>query len=209
LDHIASDAKLMGAVNTIYLKDGETYGENTDGKGFMVSLKEGKVEVKGKKVVVLVAGGAARSITVELALAGVAHIIVVNVNRTRGEALVSLLNDHTPVKAEYVLWDDTYKIPEGTDLVVNATSIGLYPDTNKANIDYGTLSSEMVVCDIIPNPPQTAFLDEADKVGCHTLDGFSMLVNQGAISFKMWVNEEAPIEIMRKALMKEFEIESN
>jgi shikimate dehydrogenase len=207
LDVVADDAKLMGAVNTIYLKDGKTYGENTDGKGFIISLQQGAVEMKGKKVVVLGAGGAARSITVELAGQGVKEITVVNRDRVKGEMLVEVLNAQTDTKASFVVWDRTYDIPSDTDILVNATSVGLYPDTNKANINYTTLSETMVVCDIIPNPPQTAFLDEALKVGCQTFDGFSMLIHQGAISFKFWTGQDAPIDVMRKALMNEFGIQ--
>jgi len=207
LDVVADDAKIMGAVNTIYLKDGKTYGENTDGKGFIISLKEGNVDMKGKKVVILGAGGVARSITVELAGQGVTDMTIVNIEREMGENLVNLLYNNTDVKAKFVFWDETFKIPADTDIVVNATSVGLYPDTNKANIDYSTLSRDMVVCDVIPNPPQTPFLDEAKEAGCKTFDGFSMLVNQGAISFKFWTGVDAPIDVMRKALSGEFDVE--
>ncbi len=207
LDVVADDAKLMGAVNTIYLKDGKTYGENTDGKGFIISLEQGSVEMKGKKVVVLGAGGVARSITVELAGQGVEEITVVNIERTMGENLVTLLNENTDTNANFIFWDETYNVPSDTDILVNATSVGLYPDTNKANINYETLTEKMIVCDVIPNPPQTAFLDEAKKVGCKTFDGFSMLINQGAISFKFWTGQEAPIDVMRTALLNEFGLE--
>jgi len=204
LDYVAEDAALMGAVNTVYLKNGKTYGENTDGKGFITSLREENIELKGKKVVVLGAGGAARAATVELAMAGAQQIVVVNTNKDRGETLVKLLNDKTKVKARFVLWDKTFEVPNDTNIVVNATSIGLCPDTNKPNINYDTLTKDMIVCDVIPNPPQTPFLEEAEKRECRTFDGFSMLVNQGAISFKLWTGEEAPIDVMRKALAKEF-----
>ncbi len=206
LDYVADDAKLMGAVNTVYLKDGKTYGENTDGKGFIVSLQEGNVEMKGKKVIILGAGGVARSISVELAKKGVEKITIVNIEKEMGETLVKLLNDNTNTKTDFVFWDKVYDIPTDTDILVNATCVGLYPDKNKANINYKTLSSNMVVCDVIPNPPQTPFLDEAVNAGCKTFDGFSMLVNQGAISFKFWTGQEPPINIMREALSKEFEV---
>ena len=208
LDIVADDAKLMGAVNTVYAIDGKLYGENTDGKGFLTSLiNEGKVDPKRKKVVVLGAGGAARAITVELALAGVEHITVVNIEENMGQTLVTLLNSKTDVKADFVLWDTTYSIPEGTDILVNATSIGLFPDVNaKANIDYDTIKAGMTVCDVIPNHPHTKFLKEAQKRGAKTLDGLGMLVNQGAIGFKMWTGLDAPVEIMKNALKKEFGI---
>ena len=206
LDVIAEDAKLMGAVNTVYRKDDKLYGENTDGKGFLTSLRnEGQVDPKGKKIVVLGAGGAARAITVELALAGAEHLTVVNIEEKQGQTLVALLNAKTPVKADFVFWNHTYSIPENTDVLVNATSIGLYPDINaKANIDYDTIKNSMVVCDVIPNPPHTLFLKEAEKRGAKTLNGLGMLVNQGAIGFKMWPGIDSPIEVMKNALTQEF-----
>jgi len=204
LDHLTETAALMGAVNTVYLKDGETYGENTDGKGFITSIHENGIGVKDKRIVVLGAGGAARAMTIELAGAGAAHITIVNRNRDKGEALVSLLNSKTSTRADFVVWDNAYKVPKETDIVVNATSVGMYPDPNKPDIDYSTLLDSMVVCDGVHNPPETPFLKEAAKRGCRTLDGFSMLVNQGAISFKIWTGHDAPVDIMRKALADEF-----
>ncbi|MDD3172325.1 MAG: shikimate dehydrogenase [Herbinix sp.] len=208
LDVIADDAKLMGAVNTIYVKNGSLYGENTDGKGFLMSLRnEANVEPKHKKVVVLGAGGAARAITVELALAGAEHITIVNRDEKRGQELVALLNSNTDCTAKYASWHETFSIPEGTDVLVNATSIGLYPNvSSKADIDYDTIKPGMTVCDVIPNPPSTLFLEEAKKRGAKTLDGLGMLVNQGAIGFKIWTGMEAPVEVMKNALRQEFGI---
>jgi len=204
LDHLTETAELMGAVNTIYLKDGETYGENTDGKGFIAAIHENDVKVKGRRIVVLGSGGAARAMTIELARDGASNIAIVNRNRERGEALVDLLNAKTRAKAEFVLWDKTYPVSEDVNIVVNATSVGMYPDPNKPNIDYSTLLDSMVVCDAVHNPPQTPFLIEAAKRGCKTLDGFSMIVNQAAHSFKIWTGRDAPIDIMKKALESEF-----
>ena len=204
LDYVSETAALMGAVNTIYLKDGETYGENTDGKGFLTSLIDAGVPLAGQRAVVLGAGGAARAMTVELAAAGVAHITIVNRSRERGEALVELLNSKTSVTAEYAAWDGAYRVPPTSNILVNATSIGMYPDPNKPNIDYGALLPDMIVCDGVHNPVKTPFLKEVAGSGCRTLDGFSMLVNQGAISFKLWTGLDAPVEVMKRALAAEF-----
>ena len=204
LDHIAADAQIIGAVNTIYLKDGETYGENTDGKGFIVSLREGGIQIEGKKIVVLGAGGAARAITVELAQASAARITLVNRNAQRGKLLTAILNEKTQVKADFILWDHTYHVPRGTDILVQATSIGLYPDNSCPDIDYDTILPGMVVCDVIPNPPQTEFIKRAKARGALTFDGLGMLVNQGRIGFALWTGKEAPVEVMKAALAKEF-----
>ncbi len=204
LDHVAEDAQVMGAVNTVYIKDGETYGENTDGKGFLQTLIEEGVELKGKKAVVLGAGGASRAITVEMANAGVETIIVVNRSKERGETLVELLNTKTSAKAVYVPWEGTYAIPADADLLVQTTNIGLYPDTSVPDIDYETLRPELVVCDIIPNPPRTGFVKAAEAKGCKTLDGLGMLVRQGMISFEMWTGQKPSYEVMRQALAEEY-----
>ncbi len=204
LNHVSETAALMGAVNTIYLKDGETYGDNTDGKGFITSVLGAGIELKGRRVIVLGAGGAARAMTVELAAAGAKHILIVNRNAERGRALSDLLNAKTSAGAEYVPWNGTYPIPQDADIVVNATSVGMYPDPNKPDIDYATLMPRMIVCDGVHNPRQTPFLIEAAKRGCETLEGFSMLVNQGAIGFKLWTGLDAPVEVMKEALEKEF-----
>lgn len=206
LDDVSPDARLIGAVNTVRRQGERLIGENTDGKGFLVSLKsEAKVDPAGKSVVVLGAGGAARAITVELALAGAAKITVVNRSAERGLTLVDQLNQKTPAQASFVSWQGVYSIPAGADILVNATSIGLYPDvTASPQINYEDISPSMVVCDVIPNPPRTPFLAQAEARGAKTLDGLGMLVAQGAIGFKMWTGENAPEHVMRQALSEAF-----
>jgi shikimate dehydrogenase len=208
LDEVAPDAQLMGAVNTVILEDGRLIGENTDGKGFLRSLREdANSDPAGKRVTLLGAGGAARAITVELALAGAAEINVANRSTDRGQVLVDLLNDKTPAKAKFHPWHGLFTIPEGTDILVNATSIGLYPEVNaRPSINYESISAGMIVCDVIPNPPQTPFLREAAGRGATVLDGLGMLVYQGAIGFKMWTGQDAPVEIMHQALAQAFNL---
>jgi shikimate dehydrogenase len=208
LDEVAPDARLMGAVNTVRLEDGRLIGENTDGKGFLRSLwEDGKSDPAGKRVTLLGAGGAARAITVELALAGAAEINVANRSTERGQLLVDLLNDKTPAKANFHPWQGPFTIPEGTDILVNATSIGLYPEVNaRPELNYESISAGMIVCDVIPNPPQTPFLREAAGRGATVLDGLGMLVYQGAIGFKMWTGQDAPVEVMHQALAQAFNL---
>ena len=207
LDEVKPDAALMGAVNTVIRVDDKLIGENTDGKGFMRALtQDAKVDPKGKKVLVLGAGGAARSITVELALAGAQQITVVNRSAERGKVLTELLNTKTPTKASFIQWQGAYSIPNDTDILVNATSIGLFPNVHeKPDIDYNSISSKMVVCDVI-HTPMTPFLKEAQDRGAKTVGGLGMLVYQGAIGFKLWTGLDAPVEPMYKALAKAFHI---
>jgi shikimate dehydrogenase len=159
----------------------------------------------GKRVVVLGAGGAARAIAVELALAGASHITIVNRTPERGRELSTLLNEKTEATASYQTWSSTFVIPAGTDILVNATSIGLYPNVeDKADINYQTITPSMIVCDVIPNPPSTPFLKEAEARGANVLDGLGMLVYQGAIGFKMWTGYDAPVDVMHHALAEAF-----
>lgn len=206
LDQVSEDARLIGAVNTVRRDGDKLIGENTDGKGFLRSLRDdAAVDPQGKTAFLIGAGGAARAIAVELALAGAKYLYILNRSPQRAEPLVALINEKTPAHAEYLPWHSPTSIPSGVDIVINATSIGLYPNTQeKPNLDYSSIHSSMLVCDVIPNPPQTAFLKEAQKQKATTLDGLGMLVYQGAIALKMWTGLEAPVAVMRQALEEVF-----
>jgi len=200
LDGLGESAALIGAVNCAVMRDGKLIGENTDGKGFLQSLTEVR-DPKGKSIVMFGAGGAARAIGVELALAGAAKIIVLNRDPKRGQEVVDLINTKTGTSAELVTWNSTYSIPIEVEIVINATSIGLFPDVNaNLNIAFDSLRSGVVVADVIPNPPTTNLLREAKARGCITLDGLGMLVNQGVIGIKYWTGIDADASVMRKAL---------
>jgi shikimate dehydrogenase len=208
LDEVTPEAKVMGAVNTVVRIGDKLKGDNTDGKGFMRALTvDAKMDPRGKKIVVLGAGGAARAITVELALAGADSITIVNRSQNRGQILAELLNSKTPAKTDYQKWEGTYSVPAETDIFINATSIGLFPNVNdKPDVNYESISSKMLVCDVI-HTPMTPFLAEARERGASILDGLGMLVYQGAIGFKIWTGLDAPVAVMHQALSKAFGIE--
>ena len=207
LDDIAPDAKLIGAVNTVRRDGDRLIGENTDGKGFLRGLRESGIEPRGKRVVVLGAGGAARAITVELALAGAAELIVINRSVERGQALVADLKSRTGANAKFKAWDATYAIGPETDVLVNATSIGLYPDIDATpDVDLKSAQPELLVCDVIPNPPETRLIQAARALGLKTLTGLPMLVYQGTIGFEMWTGQPAPEAAMKRALEQAFGI---
>ncbi|MGO8693145.1 MAG: shikimate dehydrogenase [Rectinemataceae bacterium] len=205
IDKLSPSAELIGAVNTIVNDNGILTGENTDGKGFMIALESAGIAAGGRKVVVLGAGGAARAICVELALAGARHLTIVNIPRDMalGEGLVKILAKNTKVAVDYVPWVDKFRIPAGTDILVNATSIGLYPNVDdKPNIDYETITKGMYVQDVIPNPAFTPFLQEADRRGVRWQSGMQMLINQAALNITMWTGLEPNKDVMLKALEK-------
>jgi shikimate dehydrogenase len=200
LDGLGESAEIMQAVNCAVLRDGLLIGENTDGKGFLKSLLE-VVDPDGKAVVVFGAGGAARAICVELALAGAGRITVVNRGRERGEELARLVGERTGAVTTFLPWEGNFALPAGTDIIVNATSIGLYPDIEaRLDIDLDTLRPGMVVADIIPNPPRTLLVRDAEARGCTVLDGLGMLVNQGVINIKYWTGVDADAGVMRRRI---------
>ncbi|MFM8933345.1 MAG: shikimate dehydrogenase [Gemmataceae bacterium] len=200
LDGLGESASLMGAVNCIVRRGDKLIGENTDGLGFVQSLRS-LTDPKGKRVLMLGAGGAARAIGVELALAGASQITLVNRSAERGQTLAALLRDKAKIACELVVGTADAKIPEGTDVVINATSIGLYPDVNaRLPLDTTGLKPGMVVADVIPNPPTTRLVREARDKGCKVIDGLGMLVNQGVIGIKHWSGIDPDPTVMRKAL---------
>jgi shikimate dehydrogenase len=197
LDGLGESAAVIGAVNCAVRRDGRWIGENTDGQGFLEALRT-VTDPAGKALVVFGAGGAARAVTVEAALAGARAITVVNRDPGRGAELVALLRERTPAEAEFAAWDATYRVPEGTDIVVNATSIGLHPDVDATlDLDMGSVQPGMVVADVIPNPPRTRLVRDAEARGATVLDGLGMLVNQGVISIQHWTGLEADPAVMR------------
>jgi shikimate dehydrogenase len=204
LDRLSPAAQTIGAVNCVVNKDGELIGDNTDGKGFLESVAAVR-PVHGLNVVVLGAGGAARAIAVELALAGASRLTIVNRALPRAADLAQTIVERTGVPASSVLWEAMYRIPEGTDLVVNATSIGLFPDIDaRVPIDMSSLVPSILVCDVIPNPPRTRLIEQAESRGCAVLDGLGMLVNQGVIGVELWSGRVPRAEVMRSALIAVF-----
>ncbi|HKN28054.1 MAG TPA: shikimate dehydrogenase [Roseiarcus sp.] len=202
LDELGESAALIGAVNTVVRRGDKLVGENTDGRGFVAALRT-VVAPAGARVVMFGAGGAARAVGVELALAGVSGIVVVKRGRVRAAPLVELLNARTNAKAEFLLWPQAFRVPKDTDIVINATSIGLYPDIDgRLDLDIDSLAPSMVAADLIPNPPRTLFLRGATECGCRTLDGLGMLVNQGVIGIKYWTGVDVDPAVMRAELAK-------
>lgn len=197
LDGLGESAAIIGAVNCVVRRNGQLIGENTDGKGFVQSLRE-RIDPAGKSVVMFGAGGAARAIGVETALAGATKITIVNRSAERGQILAQLLTEKTPAEVEFKLWQGDFQIPAGTDIVVNATSIGLFPDTEaRLALDLATLTPQMVVADVIPNPPRTLLIRDAEARGCTVIDGLGMLVNQGVIGIKYWTGMDVDAGVMR------------
>ena len=206
LDRIGESAQIIGAVNTVIISpDGKTTGENTDGKGFVKAISE-VTPIAGRKTVIFGAGGAARAIAVEMALAGVQEIIIVNRSES-GKSLTDLLNSRTPAKALFQPWNQTFSIP---------SPVGLYPNVEQLlNIRADTLLPQMIVADCIPNPVYTPLLKEALANGCRqvlpgmnmlvyqrVLPGMNMLVYQAMIAIKYWTGKEVDADIMKQEMAR-------
>jgi len=204
IDGLGESATVIGAVNCVVRRGDQLIGENTDGKGFLKSLEE-IVDPAGKQIVMFGAGGAARAIGVEVALAGATHITIVNRSEDRGSELVALLNGKTSAEAVFEKWGGDYSVGEGVDVVINATSIGLYPDVDaRLALSLDSLTANMVVADVIPNPPRTNLIKDAEARGCKVLDGLGMLVNQGITGIEYWTGVTVDGGVMRARLEELF-----
>jgi shikimate dehydrogenase len=201
LDELSDSAKLMGAVNCVVRHGERLVGENTDGKGFLGALRL-RLDPKGKRVTLFGAGGAARAIGVELGLAGVSRLTLVNRDETRGTELASLLSGRLGLHVDFVPWRGEYRLSPDTDVVINATSIGLYPDL-EARLPFleDSLRPGMVIADVIPNPPRTRLIREAEARGCPVIDGLEMLVGQGVIGIRLWTGIDVDPSVMRSTLL--------
>lgn len=205
VDRLGRSAELIGAVNCVVREGDLLVGENTDGRGFVESLRR-RVEPAGLGVALLGAGGAGRAIAVELALAGAARIVVVNRSSGRGRALVERLRRlPSPPRADYVPWDDPYTVDADVDLLVDATPIALYPDVDALPaVQVESLRADLIVADVVANPPVTPLLREAAARGCVTIGGLEMLAAQGELSFRYWTGVEPDVGVMQRALEEVF-----
>ena len=206
LDELSEAARIIGAVNTVIERDGRLIGENTDGKGFVRSLVDEGISLAGKTITILGAGGAAKAIGVECALAGAKKLNIVNRNAGRGEELVKTIRENTGAEADYFPWKGTAPIPEGTDILINATCVGLHPHVDECpDIRYEDIAPGTPVCDVVFNPAVPLFLKKAEARGARIITGLGMLTNQGALNFELWTGVKAPRDVMYEALKKEFE----
>ena len=206
LDALSEAARIIGAVNTVAVRDGRLFGENTDGKGFVKSLTDEGISLSGKTITILGAGGAAKAIGVECALAGAKKLTIINRNAQRGEELVKTITENTAAEAAFLPWTGTAAIPAGTEILINATCVGLHPDVAAfPDIRYEDIQPGMIVSDVVFNPAMPVFLQKAQARGAKIITGLGMLVNQAALNFEIWTGVEAPREVMMEALKKEFE----
>lgn len=205
LDELSEEARIIGAVNTI--KFGEKLvGYNTDGYGALKALVNNDANPENKKILILGSGGAARAIAVTLALKGnVASLTILGVIEEELKKLVDDINKGTKIRATGKIMSEETKREEisNCDILIHCTPIGMHPKKDETLATKNMLRKGLVVMDIVYNPLETKLLKEAKKAGAKTVGGIEMFVNQGAESERIWLGIDAPVELMRKAVLKE------
>ena len=202
LDEVDETTKFVGAVNTIHNKNGKLLGFNTDGVGALKALKENGVDLHGKRVLLLGSGGAARAIAYAL-VQEADELVVLNRTAEPATVLADLLKRtfNKKVVADSLLPSTIKDNVQDADILVNATSVGMNPNTNQSLIAPEWLKSDLAVMDIVYNPIETRLAKDAKAAGAKVVSGVEMLIYQGAASFEIWTGCSAPVEVMRKAAL--------
>ncbi|ETT44594.1 shikimate dehydrogenase [Paenibacillus sp. FSL H7-689] len=207
LDVIDESARLIGAVNTIVNEGGTLTGYNTDGIGYVRSLKEEAVpELAGKRIAVLGAGGAARGVIYALALEKPERIHILNRTADRAIALASDLRGHGLGEISGSGLDDAATVLATADMVINTTAAGMHPHVDDVPVDPALIREGAAVSDLIYNPLETRLLRESRIRGCTVHGGLGMFVYQGAVAFEHWLGIPAPVETMRRAVLNSFKV---
>ena len=207
LDKLSDAAEMCGAINTIVNDNGVLTGHITDGIGYMSGLKDAGIDIIGKKMTIVGAGGAATAIQVQAALDGVKEISIFNRKDAfyeRAQKTVKDINEKTNCKATLYDLDDLDKLKEeiaSSYIFTNATGMGMKPLEGQTYIpDKSFLRKDLIVTDVVYAPAETALLKMAKEVGCKTLNGFPMMLFQGAAAFKLWTNQDMPIEHVKEVM---------
>lgn len=207
LDEITPSAQLCQAVNTVVNDNGKLIGTNTDGLGFMLACKDLSMDIIGKKITVLGAGGAATAVCMQAALDGVAEISIFNGNDKffpNAVANADRINEKTSCKASAYYLEDTDKLRseiESSDMLVNATGCGFGVPKGPCLIpDKSFIRKDLMVFDVVYSPEETALLSMAKEVGCRCSNGIPMMLHQGAAAFKLWTGKDMPLDAVQAAL---------
>jgi len=202
LDEIDPTAKTIASVNTILKKDNKLFGFNTDGVGALNALEQNGVKLKGKKVLLLGAGGAAKAIAYTLSQE-VDELVILNRTRKQATDLASLLKQkfNKKIEADEFSPSAVKENIAASDVLINATSIGMKPNDNQTPIQPELLKPDLAVMDIVYNPIETKLAKDAKSAGAKVISGVEMLIYQGAASFEIWTACKAPVEVMRKAAL--------
>jgi len=212
LDELDPLAEKIGAVNTIVNDGGVLKGYNTDASGFLQVLLEKGIEPGGKNMVILGAGGASRAISFTIAERG-GHLVILNrqLELDWAEELAQRISQvfKKGGKAMELNEENLATALEDADILVNATSVGMSPDTDETPLLAKFLKPGLIVFDIVYNPIKTRLLQEAEEAGAETISGLDMLVWQGALAFEKWTGLKAPVELMKEVTIKALQEREN
>ena len=201
LDEIDEIARNTGSVNTVVKENGILRGSSSDGPGAIKALADYGIDCAGRNVTVLGSGGAARAVAFALAMAErPPEMMILGVIPEELKGLVDDLKDKTLACVNGAHMDDASlkKHVNEADIVIHCTPVGMHPKTNETIIPKALLRPEQVVFDIVYTPRETRLLQEARSVGCTTIPGLEMFVNQAVIQFELWTGQRAPVSVMRK-----------
>lgn len=189
LDSLDDEAKLLGAVNTVKNENGKLIGYNTDGRGFTDVLKDKKIDIKNKSIAILGAGGASRAISIVLAKEGIREITIFNRTVKKAKNIMDEIKEKFPkVRGVYQSLEiDDFDFTD-VDILINCTSIGMYPNLDEMPIDPKRLSKDTIVCDIVYKPLETKLIKRAKEYGQITVHGLNMLIYQGILSEEIWLD---------------------
>ncbi|MBN2051704.1 MAG: shikimate dehydrogenase [Spirochaetales bacterium] len=205
LDELDGLAEKIGSVNVVTVRDGVLKGYNTDGIGFVQSLlDETKMDLGEQTFLILGAGGASRAVSSTLAFRGAKKIYIVDSFEKASSTLAEDINHKIRPCAEYIEFSrpDIPELIKTSTVLINATGLGMYPDTEATPVEKKNLYRELFVCDLTYNPPRTRLLRDAEEVGCAVMNGIGMVVNQGIKGFALMTGEEEPNEIMNKVMQE-------
>jgi len=203
LDDLSEEARLIGAVNTIEVREGRLIGHNTDGRGFLRSLREqGRLDPKGRKFLFIGSGGAARSVSFSLALAGASAIAFFDLDARKASQLANDVRIKTGVPSATLAHEDLVHHATDADCIINATPLGL-KRSDPLPLPAEFIRRTHLVCDLVYNPVETRFLKTAKRRRARTLPGLGMLLYQGVIAFEIWTGEKGPIIVMKNALSRQ------
>jgi len=203
LDELSEEARLIGAVNTIEVREERLIGHNTDGRGFIRSMKElARFDPKGKRFLIVGAGGAGRAVGFSLALSGANRISFCDTDAKKVGVLVNEIRSKTGVAADSVSGDALEACAAGADCLINATPLGL-KQSDVLPIPKEHIHRKHLVCDLVYNPSETRLLKTAKARGARGLKGIGMLLYQGVIAFEIWTGKKAPVQVMKSALSRQ------
>ena len=205
LDDLTDDARMIGAVNTIEVNRGKLIGHNTDGRGFLRSLRaETGFRPKGKTILMVGSGGAARAVGINLALSGARTIILCDLDTVKAVKLSRDIQNKTATRVKVVDPEDLEKSAPVAECIINATPLGLKPG-DPLPIPRHLIRKDQLICDLVYNPLRTPLLKAARSAGADTLSGIGMLLYQGVIAFEIWTGGKAPVNVMKAALAGQIE----